>query len=299
MSIALEIEELRECPLCGNRADLRRLVVTRDFETGTGEFPIDECASCSLAFTNPRPTEASLPALYSGRDTPDFAVGSKGLAQRLRDFSILRYLKPRLAPHSGDHIDMLDFGCGDGSLSYHAANSYPKIAVTSVDFHDQSPPLLGHTQGRATYKSYWNWRETPQLYDAIFLRHVLEHHPEPKRLLVELYDALKPHGVLHIEVPNRKSIWAKVFGRNFFAYYVPRHLLHFDSSSLNYAIQGSGLAVLEIRKAHTPVIGRSLGNALARDIDNLGLFGLASFPLQILLDFFSGRSTTLRASARK
>ncbi|QGW64063.1 methyltransferase domain-containing protein [Lysobacter soli] len=299
MSIQLEIEVLDHCPMCGNATGLRELLVTRDFESGTGDYPIQECPACSLAFTNPRPSEASLPLLYSGRDTPDFATGSKGIAQRLRDISIRSYLRKRLPESSGKPLEVLDFGCGDGSLSFHAAMSPGQPVVTSVDFHDKAPALVGETNGRASYRSYWQWREGGGRYDVVFLRHVLEHHPEPTRLLTELFQALKPQGMLHIEVPNRRSVWARVFGRNFFAYYVPRHLMHFDTASVKQAIEGSGLTAIEVRKGHTPLIGRSMGNALSRDIDNLGVLGLSLFPLQILADVLFGRSTTLRALARK
>jgi SAM-dependent methyltransferase len=295
----LDIEELDKCPLCGGSEGLRDFLVTRDFETGTGEFPIQECTSCGLAFTNPRPTEQSLPLLYSGRDTSDFASGSRGIAQRLRDFSIRGYLRRRLPDREGGQLNVLDFGCGDGSLSLQAATSPSQPNVTSVDFHDQSPRLLAAPGVRATYQSYWNWRDTPGQYDVIFLRHVLEHHPEPTRLLHELFRSLKKGGTLHIEVPNRTSIWARLFGSYFFAYYVPRHLSHFNAISLHRAIRESGFALTDAGNGHTPLMGRSIGNVLSKDIDNLGLVGLALFPLQVLADVVFGRSTTLRASARK
>ncbi|HRO25861.1 MAG TPA: methyltransferase domain-containing protein [Luteimonas sp.] len=298
MNITLEIEKLDECPLCGGK-DLRDLLTTRDFQSGLGDFLIQECPDCGLAFTNPRPTEKSIPLLYSGRDTPDFAAGIKSVTQRLRGLSIRSYLRRRIPSESGDQLNVLDFGCGDGSLSFHAATAPARPIVTSVDFHDQSPPLLSETGGRATYKSYWDWRENPELYDVIFLRHVLEHHPEPSRLLAELTQSLKPGGTVHIEVPNRRSVWARIFGQNYFAYYVPRHLMHFDATSLARAINGSGLTLVEIRKGHTPQIGGSIGNVLSRHIDNLSVFGVLLYPLQVLLDSAFGLSTTLRASARR
>lgn len=298
MNITLEIEKLDECPLCGCN-ELRDLIVTRDFQSGLGEFPIQDCPSCGLAFTNPRPTEKSIPLLYSGRDTPDFAAGIRSFTQRLRGLSIRSYLRHRIPSAAGGQLDVLDFGCGDGSLSFHATMGPTRPIVTSVDFHDHSPPLLSETGGRATYKSYWDWRGNHERYDVIFLRHVLEHHPEPTRLLAELVQSLKPGGAVHIEVPNRRSIWAKIFGPNYFAYYVPRHLMHFDADSLARAINESGLKLEEIRKGHTPQIGGSLGNVLSKDIDNLSVLGVLLYPLQVLLDTAFGLSTTLRASARR
>lgn len=302
MTISLELERLECCPLCQNRDGLDRLVVSRDFETDTGEFPIDVCPVCSLAFTNPRPIEQSIPSLYSQRTTPDFAPGSRGFIQSLRAIAMRHYLGRRL-PSIAEQLDILDFGCGDGSLALCAASWGAKrkqtISVTAVDFHDQAPAHVAAATLRVDYKNYWDWRDSSGKYDVILLRHVLEHHPHPVRLLRELGSALKPGGLIHIEVPNRRTFWAKLFGRYYCAYYTPRHFLHFDAESLRRTVANSGLQVMELRKGHTPLIGRSIGQLINRDIDNLGVFGLVLFPLQVGLDIVTGRSTTLRLAARK
>lgn len=276
--------------------------MTSDYESHTGDYPIVACPSCGLAFTNPRPTEASIPQLYAARSTPDFALGSRGIIQRLRDWVVRRYLIRRL-PENDMMLDVLDFGCGDGALTAGVAQLTRGRAgttnVTAVDFHDQPPHLLTDCGPSTRYLNYWTWRNNSGHYDTIFLRHVLEHHPEPLRLIAELRESLKPGGVLHIEVPNRRSMWSKVFGRYYSAYYVPRHLLHFDGASLHRALIDGGFRVIGFRKGHTPLIGRSVGYALSMNIDNLGLFGLGTYPIQVALDMLFGRSTTLRIAAKR
>lgn len=302
MTISLELENLERCPLCGNGDNLQTLLSTRDFESGTGEYSIQECPECNLAFTNPRPTEESLPALYSDRDTPDFAIGNRGVVQRLRDFVMHRYLARRLPLKQGP-LHILDFGCGDGSLAHCAAllagAQGPSAHVTAVDFHDQAPAIISGGDLGVRYLDYWQWRQDRQDYDVIFLRHVLEHHPEPLRLLHELSNAMKGNGAVHIEVPNRRSLWAIIFGRYYSMHYVPRHLLHFDEDSLRRTIHKAGLRVTEQSYGHSPCIPLSIGHMLAKRLDNVSLLGLLTFPLQFLLDVSFGRSTTLRISAAK
>lgn len=303
MSDAFALETLSQCPLCGASSGLHQLLEATDYESGTGDYPIVACSACGLAFTNPRPTEASIPELYAARSTPDFALGSKGIVQRLRDWVTRHYLHKRLPENHDTPLDVLDFGCGDGTLTAGVAqltkNRRCTANITAVDFHDQAPPLLSGHGTSVRYLDYWTWRNNSSCYDVIFLRHVLEHHPEPLRLIAELRESLKPNGILHVEVPNRRSVWATLFGRYYFAYYVPRHLMHFDESSLDRVITDGGLRVVEFRKGHTPVIGRSVGSAIAMNIDNLGMFGLVTYPLQVAIDVAFGRSTTLRIAAER
>jgi SAM-dependent methyltransferase len=304
MTNTLQLEMLSHCPLCGNDKGFRQLLTATDYESRTGDYPIMICSACGLAFTNPRPTEASIPALYDTRATSDFAPGGKrSLTQKLRSWVIDRYLVKRIPHPSASTIAVLDFGCGDGALAAgvmrHAHRRTMSISITAVDFHFMPPAMLADCGPEVRYVNYWHWKEESARYDVIFLRHVLEHHPEPTRLLEELSKALTPAGVLHVEVPNRRSVWAHIFGKYFFAYYVPRHLLHFDEKSLSRTIQAGGLSVLDVQQGHTPLIGKSLGYALSRDIDNLGVVGLLSYLPQVLLDLVFGRSTTLRVAARK
>jgi len=162
---------------------------------------------------------------------------------------------------------------------------------------ERAPPALSSDASDIIYKPSRTWYARPGRYDAIFLRHVLEHHPQPLRLLGDLAATLVPGGRLFIEVPNRRSVWAWVFGRYYFGYYVPRHLFHFDRLSLGGALRDAGFREVDVSLAHTPLIGHSLGYLMRANISNTGLLGLATYPLQVGADVLSGRSTTLRAIA--
>jgi len=273
----------------------------RDHESGTGEYGIDVCAGCGVAFTNPRPLESELPKLYAARSTADFPNLERGLANRLRGFAIDRYLHRQLHPSQDRELAVLDFGCGDGALALgvlrYAARRGQVARVTAVDFHPDAPPGLAAVAAHVRYESYAAWQGTQERYTAVFLRHVLEHHPDPLRLLAELSNVLQPDGRVFIEVPNRRSVWARVFGANYFGYYVPRHLLHFDRASLTATLRRAGFRDCDVQLGHTPLLGRSLGYLTGRNIDNTGVLGLASYPLQVVADVLARKSTTLRAVA--
>lgn len=291
----LRTETLTRCPLC-HSGTFSRLLEVPDHESHTGIYGIDVCADCGLAYTNPRPVAEALPRLYEQRTTADFAPGGAGFAGRLRHWRLDRYIHTLLGSRTilTARPRLLDFGCGDGSLALAAQRA--GMDVEAVDFHTLPPATLGDTA--ISYRNIDTWWKGKERYDFIVLRHVLEHHPAPVKLLDQLKSRVVPHGIVAIEVPNRRSLWARTFGANYFAYYVPRHLFHFDRVSLTRVLATAGFAQLCIKPGHTPVIGRSFGYRWRRDVDNLGPAGLASFPLQVIVDTIAGESTTLHAMAR-
>jgi SAM-dependent methyltransferase len=301
--LVLQTETLDRCPICGSSA-FQRILTAPDHESHTGNYGVDECTDCSAAFTNPRPLEEELPKLYERRTTADFAKMG-GFAQRLRGYAIDRYLAHQLGelelPANGDQpFAVLDYGCGDGALvlaMLRFGHKYDRpLHVTAVDFHDTPPPALANVGPVVTYQVNAAWHlDRGHCYDVIFLRHVLEHHPQPLRLLSELGATLRPGGRLFIEVPNRQSVWARMFGCYYFGYYVPRHLFHFDRASLAGALRRAGFRDVTVRRAHHPLIGGSLGYLTGFRIRNTSMVGLASFPFQIGLDAICKRSTTLLA----
>lgn len=298
----LEIERLDRCPICGG-CELRNLLVAPDHESHTGDYGIDECRACGTAFTNPRPLEEELPKLYAERSTADFPR-TDGMVQRLRDHAIDRYLAGQLGAipaEDGGRLEALDYGCGDGALVRGLLRFGSKRGVsthvTAVDFHEVAPPALSSSAGGIAYQSNAAWHAQPGRYDAIFLRHVLEHHPQPLRLLGRLAAALLPGGRLFVEVPNRRSVWARIFGRYYSGYYLPRHLFHFDRASLDGTLRKAGFREVDVSLSHTPLIGHSLGYLMRAEISNTGLPGLATYPVQVGVDVLCGRSTTLRAIA--
>jgi SAM-dependent methyltransferase len=300
----VKIESLSACPVC-NQTRLRTLMQVPDFETGTGEYGLVECGDCGLAFTNPRPLESELPLLYADRTTTDFPTTRAKAVQRLRDGAIDSYLARELGTIQTKPpavFAALDFGCGDGALALglvrHARACGAIAQVTAVDFHSDVPAsLVGADTSNVRYWSHDSWHPSDARYDAVFLRHVLEHHPDPRRLLSRLRRMLRSGGRLYIEVPNRRSVWAAVFGRHYFGYYIPRHLMHFDRGSLHLAVESSGLRCVSLCLGHTPLLGRSIAYCTGWKIGNLGPIGLASYPLQVAVDRLGRTSSTLRLVA--
>ena len=121
-------------------------------------------------------------------------------------------------------------------------------------------------------------------YDAVVLTDVLEHVPEPRRLLSALAGLLDPGGVVAVKVPNGSAQWTKERWLARFTTHrvsLAENLVHvnqFTPGSLGLALERAGFSRGGVRAAAPelpPVAGvrGAVGRAVRR-----GLFVAASLP---------------------
>ena len=83
-------------------------------------------------------------------------------------------------------------------------------------------------------------------FDVAIMWHSLEHQFEPAQVLEAVGRALKPGGLLLLEVPNAGSLQSWLGGRNWFHLDVPRHLVHFRLEPLAEMLERSGLRIVRV-----------------------------------------------------
>jgi 2-polyprenyl-3-methyl-5-hydroxy-6-metoxy-1,4-benzoquinol methylase len=121
-------------------------------------------------------------------------------------------------------------------------------------------------------------------YDAVVLTDVLEHIPEPTRLLGELARLLEPGGVVAVKVPNATAQWTKErWLARLTAHRISLadnlvHVNQFTPGSLRLALERAGFSRADVATAAPelpPVagVGGAIGHACRR-----GLFAAASLP---------------------
>ncbi|MCX6605155.1 MAG: methyltransferase domain-containing protein [Acidobacteria bacterium] len=69
----------------------------------------------------------------------------------------------------------------------------------------------------------------------------------PRQALLDLHPLLAPNGTLLIAVPNAYGSQARLFGTNWLALDVPRHLHHFSSQSLQLLLTQTGFKPSRLR----------------------------------------------------
>jgi len=133
-----------------------------------------------------------------------------------------------------------ELGCGIGETAVALADA--GFSVIGVEESAKAVDFL-----KRHYSSV-DWRdenisrfltETARPLDAITLFHVLEHIPHPEKLVALVDRALRPDGVVVIEVPDAGGGWARLKGRRW-DYFIDHHVNYFDTKSLGRLMEGFG-----------------------------------------------------------
>jgi len=240
--------ERQPCPLCGG---LEFKLLARQDRHLFGLQTVG-CAGCGLLQTNPRPDERQLDDFYAhhyrrfyqGVVDPDARYVAKLHKDvRLRYTANFLMQALRLNPESR----LLDYGCGEGSLFVALREAGFEGQLYGVELNEQFARFAAE-QGRATVG--------PRLsdfgaLDAVVINHVLEHLPQPLRLLGELRTAMAPGGLLYVDVPD--SLEYTTVGDLHIA-----HIVHFTEATLARLLQRGGFEPVSIERHAPPHHPRSI-----------------------------------------
>ncbi len=237
------------CPLCG-QTHLQKKFLAVDFLVSQKEFFVEECRSCGLLLTNPRPSDEELEKYYQSNDYISHSDKPIGVFQKLYFFaknimlkykvSLVRQQYKSLYKRKVENI--LDYGCGTGSFLAVAL----KISIKPFGFEpDKIAASLAKNKGIEMFETNYSLCSSSvnQKFDAITLWHVLEHIPDFVKKTDMLKTLLNAHGILVVAVPEYKSYDARYYGKNWAAWDVPRHLFHFSKKSLDTLCEEQNLEI--------------------------------------------------------
>jgi SAM-dependent methyltransferase len=275
--IPVDLETV-DCLLCGG-VDHETVVITHDHLTRIGgNFRVVRCRNCQLAFTNPRPTDRDrglfYPADYAPHLEPDSAAVGPRSWRRQLEYALLRHdygyppqgRKARTAFQSllaravfrrrrdRQHWipfrapgRLLDFGCGaDDFLALMRDYGW------QVEGVDLFPQVVDAQRRKAGIRAHLGTLPHPDIpaesFDAITMRHSLEHVPFPKEVLKAAADALRTGGIVVVGVPNFASWSFRHFQQNWTGLALPRHLTHFTPPTLCRMVEATGFRVLSLEQ---------------------------------------------------
>lgn len=203
------------CDLC----DSQRLAPV--YQPGQTDQRIYVCRECGLCQSLPRFRQPEKTVAISG----DANWGNIRIGKGLRVAQHLTWLKPLIQPNS-----VLEVGTNRGAFVRSLLKQFPHTLIDAIEPDTRLKPALQDLNLR---NLWWDRIENLALakhtYDFMYCSHTLEHLEHPSSVLCQLHEALKPDGLLFIEVPDLAFIQRPDVYEEFF---IDKHRYHFSKSSL-------------------------------------------------------------------
>ncbi len=234
---------LEKCHICGGRRFSRIAAYDRY------GFSVDQllCRNCALVQTTPNFDSESMSCFYSNyyRSLQEGLEEEKGFSRRFkRQVRNGRKVFKRLSGHlkNVEECKLIEVGCGGGGIvsvfadhgysivGYDTDNTYLKYGVDKYEL-----PLINSLAP-----------EQPEvLYDAMILRHVLEHILDPKGFICGLKKMLRPDGLLYVEVPGLLAVNDGKYDFDLMKYFVIEHVSIFHLANLKSLFEKVGFEMVE------------------------------------------------------
>lgn len=218
------------CDLCGSTDSIVRYRKPDNWLwLNMYEFPVVECINCGLVFLNPRPTFDEMGKYYpdnyhAGRDD------ELHLERYKNQFSYIKSCKAK---------KILDIGCARGDWLSFLGKTWPNAELVGVDAFSES---VNNTNIHFIKEQLFNASLPTAEFDLITSWAVMEHVHTPSAYFQAVSNALSSSGKFIFLVTNSDSIYGK------YAYKedIPRHLYHFNESSLKQYAEKHGMILESI-----------------------------------------------------
>lgn len=209
------------------------------------------CDNCGLAYLNPRPAAASMPAFYEDSGYQPF-VSTQSRLNLLDKFYC--YVREHALSHKRRLIQkyqspghLLDIGCGTGEFLHEMQQHNWRVEgvekdAAAAEFAHKAYQLKVLTE---------NFNEINYLkksFDVITLWHVLEHLYDPVATLRHAKEILRDDGIILVAVPDIASFDARFYQNYWVALDAPRHLTHFEPHSFLRLCGRVGLKIVKYQQ---------------------------------------------------
>ena len=265
-----------DCPACGSKASTKLFTsVDRLFHT-PGFWNVVHCDDCGLAFTNPRPSTATLGNYYpddygpyhGAPPPPNLQEGLRALLRQQTQRQHFGYFADRYPasvfwkaltwplvsifkssllpplPSAQAGCRLLEIGCAHGErLRYLRTLGWD---VQGVEFSALAASRAREKGVPCITSSIEDCTLPEASFDVIIMSMVLEHLPDPLAALNKVNRWLKPSGRLLLSVPNDAGLESRLFKEYGYSLDVPRHLTHFTPSTLSNMLASAGFEVFDV-----------------------------------------------------
>jgi len=238
------------CPVCGQVGAKEWLRSPDRLHGRREQYRLVRCQGCSLVWlSNPsKPEEMHLH--YT--DAYHKLISAAGQNSPAR----WGFRKDALAPYRRSGA-LLDLGCSSGSFLESMKGEPWKLY--GIEMSAEGAKTAEARSGAHVFVGdIPDAPFAPESFDVITCFDVLEHLYEPRQVMANVGEWLKPGGIFYVLVPNIDSAEARVFGSYWHGLELPRHLSHFSPASLKFLAESVGLRQVSLETRRNPAVGTSL-----------------------------------------
>ena len=227
-----------------------------DFQYGTTTkiFTWCICDFCDHHYINPIPTPQALEIIYpSTLGNYEKFEKKPGFA-----FTVKRWFDKNSFSKfvgKGNELRFLDIGCAAGVMLDLVRNFYPQYTILNgVDISDSAARLAVKKGFEVFIGQIEKIKLKQNYYDTIFMQQVIEHVHEPKMVLKQLFESLKPGGKLIMETPGLYTWDYHIFGNGYWeGLHIPRHFNLWTEKGMEKLLTQSGFSKVQINYKIKPV----------------------------------------------
>ena len=209
-----------------------------------------ECRDCGHMMLHPQPSAEELSRIcgenHRRLDGSDEARRHFGQLKQATAHHYLNLVERCLGRHAGR---LLEIGCGAGDLL--AAAMELGYDVTGVEHSEhlceRARERLG-SNGRIVRGNIDRLTER-NYYDVCVIADVIEHVRDPREFLRQVYEVLRPGGIVIVATPSLES-WPARLMRNKWAEFKTEHLHYFTQEALHSLLFQTGLEPIVALPGH-------------------------------------------------
>jgi len=163
-----------------------------------------------------------------------------------------RLLLQTIEPHLVNKKEVLDIGCGAGTLSFYLASK--DIQATGVDISIRAIEACGITAKRLRLEKNTDFKvldfskeSIERKFDLVLCLELLEHLEDDKLAIKKIYENLEDNGVVIISTPSKNAPLYKL-GLTKREDKRSGHLRRYTMEELTGLLKDAGLKIIETRK---------------------------------------------------
>jgi len=220
----------------------------KDYSVSGETFELIKNSEFGFLETSPLPAFDKLSDYYKSEDYISHTDSKRNLFEKayhlVRRISLKKKLN-LINSFSSENKKLLDFGCGTGDFLQTAQNN--NWQVYGIEPNEKARTIANKKTNNSVFDIDQLTNFDKDNFDVITLWHVLEHLPNLENQIAVFKKLLKPNGTLVIAVPNYKSFDAKHYKCFWAAFDVPRHLWHFNKTSISKLVSKFQMKVIKIK----------------------------------------------------